>query len=378
VWTTFSTDQIDLNYRNPSVLLAAIEVLLTYVARGADVIRLDAVTFLWKELGTSCIHLPETHRIIQLFRSVLNAVAPAVLLITETNVPHEENVSYFGDGTNEADLVYNFALPPLTLHAFHTADASVLSEWADGMRAPSEITTFFNFLASHDGIGVGGARGYLSDHDIVAMADRVEDLGGNVSYQATPGGGRLPYELNINYLDALGEPNVDETEELVARRFLTSQAVMLSLQGMPAIYFHSLFGSRGWPDGVVQTGAYRTVNRQKLERQRIEDELRIGGSLRNVVFSGYTALLRARAAHTAFAPSAEQRIIRLHRSVFAVMRTSEQGSVLCLHNVSNEPVAVDVSALIPGDATDVIALGSYEPKFELGPYQALWLTGVAP
>ncbi len=375
VWTTFSADQIDLNYRNPAVLLATIEVLLTYVARGADAIRLDAVTFLWKELGTSCIHLPQTHHIIQLFRSVVNVVAPAVILITETNAPHAENVSYFGDGTDEADLVYNFALPPLTLHAFHTGDASVLSEWADGMRAPSETTTFLNFLASHDGIGVGGARGYLSEDDILAMADRVEDLGGNVSYRATPGHGRMPYELNVNYLDALGQPNVDETDELVARRFLTSQAVMLSLQGMPAAYFHSLFGSRGWPEGVAQTGAYRTVNREKLVRRRIEDELRTGGSLRNLVFTGYAALLRARAEHTAFAPAAEQRIISLHRSVFAVLRSSEQGSVLCLNNVSGEPAVVDVSALIQGASTDVIAGERYEPMFELGPYETLWLAG---
>lgn len=375
VWTTFSADQIDLNYRNPTVLLAMVEVILTYVAHGADVIRLDAVTFLWKELGTSCIHLPQTHRIIQLFRSVVNAVAPAVILITETNVPHKENVSYFGDGTNEADLVYNFALPPLTLHAFHTGNASVLSEWAKGMQTPSGTTTFFNFLASHDGIGVGGARGYLSEADIQSMADRVEDLGGNVSYRAAPDGVRMPYELNINYLEALGRPDAEEPEDLVARRFLTSQAVMLSLQGMPAIYFHSMFGSRGWPEGVAQTGAYRTVNRQKLDRHRIEAELGTDGSLRKLVFVGYKVLLQARAAHTAFAPAAEQRIIRLHRSVFTVLRTSEQGSVLCLHNVTDEPVIVDIAGLVHGALTDLISGESIESMVELESFQTLWVRG---
>ena len=374
VWTSFGPDQIDLNYRSPAVLLAAIEVLLTYVAHGADVIRLDAVAFLWKELGTSCIHLPQTHRIIQLLRSVLNAVAPGVIIITETNVPHEENVSYFGDGTNEADLVYNFALPPLTLHAFHTGDTSVLSDWADGMRAPTATNTFFNFLASHDGIGVGGARACLSEEDIRAMADVVEEQGGNVSYRATPDGGRVPYELNINFLDALGEHDVGGSDDLIAKRFLTSQAVMLSLQGMPAIYFHSMFGSRGWPEGVAQTGAYRTVNRQKVQRDQIESELRIEGSIRNLVFDGYRSLLRARGAHSAFAPAATQQIIRLHRSVFAVLRTSDQGSVLCLHNVSKERIAVDASALIVGPATDIVAGESLERVVEMRPYQTLWLT----
>ncbi len=373
VWTTFSADQIDLNYRNPAVLLAAIEVLLTYVAHGADVIRLDAVAFLWKEPGTSCIHLPQTHRIVQLLRSVLDAEAPGVILITETNVPHEENVSYFGDGTNEADLVYNFALPPLTLHAFHTGDASVLSEWADGMRAPSDTTTFFNFLASHDGIGVGGARGYLSDDQIGAMAARVEQLGGHVSYRTSVDGGREPYELNINYLDALGEPGSVESDELAARRFLTAQAVMLSLQGMPAIYFHSLFGSRGWAEGVGQTGVYRTVNRQKLQREQIEAELSVAGSLRSIVFGGYRALLEARMAHGAFAPSAAQRVVRLHERVFAVLRTSDEEAVLCLHNVGKEPSTIDASEVVGGPVTDVITGGVCGPAVQLGPHQTLWL-----
>lgn len=375
VWTTFSPDQIDLNYRSPAVLLAAVEVLLTYAARGAAVIRLDAVTFLWKEVGTSCIHLPQTHRIIQLLRSVLDEVAPGVVLITETNVPHEENVSYFGDGTNEADLVYNFALPPLTLHAFHTGDASVLSAWADGMRAPSATTTFFNFLASHDGIGVGGARGYLSEEDIVSMADRVESLGGNVSYRTAPDGGRVPYELNINYLDALGDPESGESDELVARRFLTSQAVMLSLQGMPAIYFHSMFGSRGWPEGVASTGAFRTVNRQKLHRSQIESELRTAGSLRRRVFDGYRTLLRARTGHPAFAPSAAQRIVAVHEGVFAVLRTSDAGSVLCLHNVSRESIAVDTAVLTAGPAADLISGQRQGPTVDLRPYETRWVTG---
>lgn len=379
VWTTFSTDQIDLNYRSPAVLLAAIEVLLAYVERGADVIRLDAIAFVWKEPGTPCIHLPQTHRIIQLFRSVLERVAPGVIIITETNVPHPENVSYFGDGTNEANLVYNFALPPLTLHAFHTGDATVLSRWAGGLRTPSAGTTFFNFLASHDGIGVGGARGYLAEEEIEEVAERTKQLGGNVSYRVAPDGTRVPYELNINYLDALGDPSANEPDEVMARRFLTSQAVMLSLQGVPGIYFHSLFGSRGWVEGVAATGAFRTVNRQKLNRDRIEAELRASRSLRHIVFTGYRSLLRARASHSAFAPDADQKILALDDRVLAVLRTSGDGSVLCLHNVGGNAVSlsIEVTDVIGsglGDMTDLISGGTTGGALELRPYQTMWLT----
>lgn len=378
VWTTFSADQVDLNYGNPAVLLAVVDVLLSYVERGADVIRLDAIAFIWKELGTSCVHLPETHCIIQLLRTVLDDVAPWVLMITETNVPHPENVSYFGDGTNEADLVYNFALPPLTLNAFHTGDASVLSGWASGLSAPSDSTTFFNFLASHDGIGVGGARGYLPEDEISALADRTLQLGGNVSYRVASDGSRVPYELNINYLDALGVPGVPEPDELVARRFLTSQAVMLSLQGLPAIYFHSLFGSRGWTDGVADTGGFRTVNREKLDRERIEADLAEAGSLRAMVFDGYRSLLQARASHPAFAPHAAQEVLRLHPSVFAVRRTSGDDSVLCLHNVSSDSVRIDLTDVIgPGRLSNLVDGRTNDATLELGPVETAWLVADA-
>ena len=208
VWTTFSADQVDLNFRNPDVLLEIIDTLLFYVAQGAQFIRLDAIAYLWKEIGTSCIHLPQTHRVIRLFRSVLDAVAPHVMLITETNVPHNENISYFGNGRDEAQMVYNFALPPLVLHTFHTGNSRVLSKWAAGLNLPSDHTTFFNFLASHDGIGVNPARGILSDIEIDALIERVIQHGGLVSYKDDASGVQIPYELNINYFDALSDPHV--------------------------------------------------------------------------------------------------------------------------------------------------------------------------
>ncbi|MCI0399472.1 MAG: sugar phosphorylase, partial [Chloroflexi bacterium] len=153
VWTTFSADQVDLNFKNPDVLLEILDVLLFYVEQGAEFIRLDAIAFLWKESGTACLHRPQTHRLVQLFRAVLDEVAPTASLITETNVPHQDNIAYFGDGANEAQMVYNFSLPPLVLHAFHSGQATTLATWARGLDLPSAQASFFNFLASHDGIG---------------------------------------------------------------------------------------------------------------------------------------------------------------------------------------------------------------------------------
>jgi len=207
IWTTFSADQIDLNYQHHVGLLEIVDVLLLYVERGAELIRLDAIGYLWKEIGTRCIHLPQTHRIVKLFRAILDAVAPGVLLITETNVPHADNISYFGDGTNEAQLVYQFPLAPLALDAFARGDASRLSTWAAGLETPSDQTTFFNFIASHDGLGVVPARGLLSEAEIAALAELTQicaqELGFEVRAAATGG---VSY---ANHLASLGLPVLD-------------------------------------------------------------------------------------------------------------------------------------------------------------------------
>lgn len=345
VWTTFSADQVDLNFKNPAVLMAVVEALLFYVRQGARFIRLDAIAFLWKEPGTTCLHLPSTHRIIQLMRAVLDEVAPATLLITETNVPHRDNVSYFGDGTNEAQLVYNFALPPLVLHSLQTGDATKLTGWAQSLRLPSDRVTFFNFLASHDGIGLNPARGILGDEEIAALVRRTEARGGFISCKNLPDGSQAPYEMNINYLDALSDPAAAESPETAARRFLTAQAIMLCLQGVPGIYFHSLFGSRGDRPGAEASGIKRRINREKLDRARLEGELAEPASLRHHIFAGLRALLLLRRGHPAFAPAGRQTVLDLDPRVFAVRRESTDGSdrMLCLHNVSAEAVTVPLA-----------------------------------
>ncbi len=382
VWTTFSADQVDLNYENPEVLLRIVEVLLLYVERGAEIIRLDAIAYLWKRPGTPCIHLEETHRVIKLFRAVLDAVAPHVILVTETNVPHAENVSYFGDGEDEAQMVYQFPLPPLVLHAILSGDAARLSAWAAGLRTPSASTTFFNFLASHDGIGLRPVEGILSPAQVQMLVERTLAHGGYVSYKDNPDGSRSVYELNISYFDALSDPAGGEPLDLQVGRFLLSQAIMLSLAGVPGIYVHSLFGSRSWREGVERTGRHRSINREKFSRQALERELADPASLRHRVFYPYLRLVRARTAHPAFHPQGEQRVIEVHPAIFALLRTAPGGGsrVLCLHNLSAQ--AQDLSLQSPlrrGEVRDLISGETWEAgenlALTLGPYRAMWLTG---
>ena len=389
VWTTFSDDQIDLNYATPQVMLEILDLLLFYAAQGAELIRLDAIAYLWKEIGTPCIHLPQTHRAVKLFRAVLDAVAPDVLLITETNVPHEDNISYFGaplpDGrTDEAQLVYQFPLPPLVMHSILSGSARALSRWAAGLKPPAGETCFFNFTASHDGIGVMPARGLLTTDEIQALVDATLAHGGQVSYKANPDGSRSVYELNISYLDALSDPAADEPLEVQVKRFVVSQAIMLALAGMPGIYVHSLLGSRSWQEGVAQTGRNRTINRYKFARATLERELADPTSLRRQVLDAYSSLLKARAAEPAFHPYGSQQVLSLNDGVFALLRTSPDGKghALCLHNVSGHAQTADLRPAglhSPGSIwVDLLTgrevpTGTSELTVRLSPYEVAWL-----
>ena len=380
VWTTFSEDQVDLNFANPDVFLEFVDILLDYVEKGVRIIRLDAIGFLWKEIGTSCMHHPKTHEMVKLFRLVLGETAPGVILITETNVPHKENISYFGDGTDEAHMVYQFTLPPLTMDAFIRGDASKLSSWAATLPEPNPNYTFFNFLASHDGVGVLPAKGYLSDEEIDNLIKEVKERGGLVSYKSTPDG-EVPYELNISYRDAIAEKTLPDN--LRAAKFLSSQAVMLSMAGMPGIYIHSLLGSGNWKEGVGLTGVNRTINREKLSLNQLNSELDDTDSLRSMIFGGYARLLKARSSHKAFHPTAAQRILDLGKSLFALERTSSDGQpVLCLQSVSSETQLVNVASEIPGkgktpeklfDLYSSRDIPVIDGKVEMSPWQILWL-----
>lgn len=378
VWTTFSTDQVDLNFGNPQVLLEILDCLLFYVRQGVQIIRLDAIAFLWKEIGTTSIHLPQTHEVVKLMRTLLREVAPWIILITETNVPHEENLSYFGDGTNEAQLVYQFALPPLVLHTLCSGNAAKLTAWAADLKLPSDQVSFFNFTASHDGIGLRPVSEILSEQEIATLVRHAEARGGGVSYRSVAGAGRLPYELNITYLDAMTDPaEFDRAPKRAANRFLASQAIMLALQGLPGIYFHSLFGSRNDLAGRERTGRLRSINREKLQMSTLELELAQPGSLRNRIFDGYSRLLSSRRSHPAFSPAAGQQILDFGPHVFAVLRTEMDGGkrVLCLHEAAGREATVSAQ-LKPaeGAATDLIAQERVDlDSIPLSPYQARWI-----
>jgi sucrose phosphorylase len=377
LWTTFSADQIDLNFKAPSVLKLMIETLLMYIDKGASVIRLDAIAYLWKEIGTSCIHLRETHEVVKLLRAVLDATAPHVILISETNVPHQENISYFGNGEDEAQLVYNFTLPPLLLYSLIQGGASLLGTWAKTLVLPSKRTTFFNFTASHDGIGVRPLEGILLPSQVDMIADLMKKNRGRVSYKRNPDGTESPYELNITYIDALLRQS-EQGDARHIKRFLASQAIQLILPGVPAIYIHSVLGSRNWLEGVEKTGRARTINRESLAVDTLISQIQNPGSFRARVFHAYIDLIRIRRQQPAFHPNAAAEVLELHPNVFALIRKHENQCIYTLTNVSSRVVPVSLSGIdIPPSLTDLLTgkiVGSESIRLE--PYQYLWLVAL--
>jgi glucosylglycerate phosphorylase len=374
LWTTFSADQIDLNFGSIDVLVKMVEVLLAYVEQGAGLLRLDAVAYLWKEVGTPCIHLPQTHALIRLLRCILDEVAPDVLIVTETNVPHAENISYFGDGSNEAQMVYNFTLPPLLLHALLRGDASELTRWAQTLRPPSAQTAFFNFTASHDGIGVRPLEGILPRAEIEWLIQAAIDRGGQVSFGQDRQGGRIPYELNITYVDAVRGPEPGGSA-MHARRFLATQAVALVLPGVPGVYLHSLMGSRNWTEGVRSTGRARTINRRTLSPADVSEAVSRDNHFRALIFEEYCQLLKTRRTQEAFTPHAQSAVLALDRRVFAIRRGDPRQALYALTNLSSDAVVLDLGA----DAAhplmqDLLSRQLFEShSVALNPYQYVWL-----
>ncbi len=370
LWTTFSEDQIDLNFASPEVLIAMVDVLLHYLMEGARYIRLDAVGFMWKIPGTNCIHLEQTHRLIQLFRAITDRVAPGTVLITETNVPHKDNISYFGDGENEAQMVYQFSLPPLVLHAVHCQDVRALCQWASSLKLPSMKTTWFNFLASHDGIGLNPLRGILPESEILSLVEKLQQEGALVNWKNNPDGTRSPYEINVTYLDALSAKESEDNERIA--RFILAHAVLLSFPGVPAVYIQSILGSRNDYDGVERLGYNRAINRKKYRAGEIDAELEDNKSLRHSIYHRLTQLIAIRRTEKAFHPDSQTIFETSGTHVLKIIRTADNGErITALFNFSNQQQNIhsDIETgreLIAGEDIRSTTLS-------LNPWQVMWI-----
>jgi sucrose phosphorylase len=381
VWATFSPDQVDLNFANPDVLVEFIEILLFYLQMGARYIRLDAVGYLWKRLGTPCIHLKETHTLIRLMREILQMVNPQVSLITETNVPNGENLSYFGN-RNEAHIIYNFSLPPLLLNALLQGRSDHLKTWMMSMPPAPIGCAYLNFTASHDGIGLRPAEGLLSEDEYAALLDTMPRFGGRISMRRKPDGTESPYEINISLFDAL-KGTVKGEDEWQIERFICSQTIMMSLEGIPLFYIHSLLATQNDTAAVERTGLNRSINRHRWDYEALELALGDPESPHAIVFWELSRLIRIRRRQGAFHPNATQYTLHpLNKALFSFWRQSitRDQSIFSIHNLSDRPqelLLCDLNLIGTQVWCDLIGgqcIENIYDKFVLQPYQSAWIT----
>ena len=384
VWSTFSEDQIDLNFANPNVLLEIIQVLLLYLRQGGRFIRLDAIAYLWKKLGTSCINLEQTHEVVKLLRDIMETASPDCVLLTETNLPIDQNLSYYGEG-DEAHMIYQFSLAPLLLHALHRGTSHYLNKWAESCCSAPAGCTFLNFTASHDGIGVRPAEGLIPQGELDALIEAMHGFGGYVSMKNNPDGTDSPYEINISYFDALrGTSNgIDQWQ---VPRFLTSQAIMLAIKGIPALYIQSLIAAPNDIAGVEKTGRTRSINRRKWDYGELKGLLNNPFTPNSLVLHELQRLLKIRKQQAAFHPDAKQDILSLGDEFFGVRRQERGGAqeILAISNLTEWPQHLCLQTLTGLSLNDyrfeliggreVIVM---EDTTILQPYQTVWLSNSA-
>lgn len=382
VWCTFSHDQVDLNFANPKVLLEILGIIKLYLDYGIKWFRLDAVAFLWKVPGTNCINLPQTHEVIRLLRLLIEHHTPDAVIITETNIPNAENLTYFGNA-NEAHLIYNFSLPPLLINSLVSGSCVHLKQWLMTMPPAQNGTTYLNFIASHDGVGLRPAEGLLTDWELDTLITTMQRFGGRVSARTTPDGKAKPYEINISLWNALSGTISNGPDEWQFARYLCAAAVMAALEGVPAYYIHSLLGTENDLERVEHTGSFRSINRHIWDADQLENKL-TGDTHHARVFQALTNLLKIRRQQKAFHPNATMFTLHTGEQVFAFWRQSidRRQSIFAIYNFSDQPQSLPLSELnltLTDCWTDLISGERYDDRgaqLRLMPYQFVWLSNI--
>ena len=376
LWRTFSPDQIDLNFKNPSVLLRFIKIIIHLINNGVTIFRLDAIAYLWKQNGTKCINLSQTHEIIKLLRVVTSLLNVQTLIITETNLPEKENLSYFGKN-NEANWVYNFSLPPLLIHAFLFENSSYLNQWSRKLPSTKHGNCYLNFIASHDGIGIRPTEGILNEKTLSSFLKRLKKNGSKFSYRKVQNKSKKVYEANITVFDALRKSDFDPKGLFFLERYVSAHAIMISFEGIPAVYFNSLFGKSNDEAKYIITGNNRDVNRYKWNFNNITTKLRDKKSKQSIFYRNIGALLEIKRKQKAFHPNASRININLGPKIFCFKRISKdkKQSIICMTNLSSKIQTPNFKKI--GSYRDLL---NSNLKFREGnslilkPFQTVWLT----
>ena len=337
LWRTFSPDQLDVNFKNPAVLLRFIKIMINLINHGVTIFRLDAIAYLWKESGTKCINLKETHEIIKLFRLICNLLNVESIIVTETNLPEKENISYFGNA-DEANWIYNFSLPPLLIYSFLFENSSHLNSWNKKLPQTKKGNSYLNFIASHDGIGMRPVEGIINKNNKDKFLKRLKKNGSKFSYRKVQNKSKKVYEANITIFDALKKSDYDPKGKFFLERFISAHSIMISFEGVPAIYFNSLFGTSNDEAKYIITGNNRDLNRYRWNHKNITEKLKNLKSKQSIFYKNITNLLEIRRKQKAFHPNGIRSSVNMGKKIFCFKRQSvdKKQSILCITNLSSK------------------------------------------
>ena len=379
LWRTFSPDQIDLNFKNPSVLIQFIKIMIHLINNGVTIFRLDAIAYLWKENRTKCINLKQTHQIIKLLRIIINLLNIQTTIITETNLPEKENLSYFGSN-DEANWIYNFSLPPLLIHALLFENSSYLNKWSENLPNTKSGNSYLNFIASHDGIGIRPTEGLFNEKTLKNFLKRLKKNGSKFSYRKIQNKSKKVYEANITIFDALKKSDYDKKGEFYLERYVSAHAIMVSFEGIPAIYFNSIFGTSNDEAKFIITGNNRDVNRYKWNLKNITNKLKDNKTKQSIFYNKICNLLNIRRKQKAFHPNASRLNLDFGPKIYGFKRISKdkKQTIICITNLSSNIQKTKINL----KNQKVKNLMNSEINFEnkkfliLKPFETVWLSNI--
>ncbi len=375
LWRTFSDDQIDLNFKNPRVLLRFVKIMINLVNHGVTIFRLDAIAYLWKKSGSKCVNLKETHEIIKLLRLVCNSLKSKPIIITETNLPEKENLSYFGLNNNESHWIYNFTLPPLLVHAFLFEDSTYLNKWSKNLPSTKIGNNYLNFIASHDGIGMRPAEGYLNKKSLSKFFKRLKKNGGQLSFRKIQGSSKKVYEANITLFNAFQKTDSDKKGKYFLERYVSAHAIMIAFEGIPAIYFNSIFGTSNDDYRYIISGNKRDLNRYKWNKDKLENLLKNKNSKQSAFYQKIMNLIFIKKQNKAFHPNAKRKKFYFGKKIFCFKRTSldNKQTIYNITNLSSEHQKLNIGNKFK-KYKDLLNKSKSTKNLELEPYETLWLS----
>ena len=375
MWRTFSDDQIDLNFKNPKVLLRFIKIMINLANHGVTIFRLDAIAYLWKKSGSKCVNLKETHEIIKLLRIVCNSLKSKPIIITETNLPENENLSYFGTKNNESHWIYNFSLPPLLIHSFLFEDSTYLNRWSKNLPQTKIGNNYLNFIASHDGIGMRPVEGYLDQKSLSRFFKRIKKNGGQLSYRKVQNSSKKVYEANITLFNAFQKTDYDKKGKYFLERYISAHAIMIAFEGIPAIYFNSIFGTSNDEYKYIISNNKRDLNRYKWNKKRLESLLKNKNSKQSIFYQKITNLIFIKKRNKAFHPNAKRENLNMGKKIFCFKRTSldKKQIIYNITNLSSKNQKLNINNKLK-KYKNLLDKSKMSRRLILQPFETMWLS----